>query len=146
MGKVREHDGIRYEVARGGCSLIPGLSNKYVLLDPYEIQTPITGHLAYTDHIALFETGLLKIAEGYSWDGPSGPTIDTENFQRGSLVHDALYELIREEKVPYYVKSSADMLLRRICRCDGMSRFRSTYVYRAVRDGADWAAMPQRRL
>jgi len=40
--------------------------------------------------------GTLAISAGYSWDGPSGPTIDTKTFMRGSLIHDAIYQLIRE--------------------------------------------------
>ena len=41
--------------------------------------------------------GHLIIKRSYAWDGPSGPTIDTKNFMRGSLVHDALYQLMRHE-------------------------------------------------
>ncbi|MGH7536144.1 MAG: DUF1353 domain-containing protein, partial [Gemmatimonadales bacterium] len=37
--------------------------------------------------------GYLTVKEGYAWDGPSGPTVDTKDFMRGSLVHDALYQL-----------------------------------------------------
>jgi len=51
----------------------------------------------------LFKKGLkadsdggLLIKAGYSWDGPSGSAIDTKNFMQGSLVHDALYQLLRE--------------------------------------------------
>lgn len=93
--------------------------------------------------IILTTDGELTIKEHYAWDGPSGPTIDTKNFMRGSLVHDALYQLLRgnhfasnhEETRKY-----ADQLLRDICREDGMSKFRSWYVYRGVRLFAKSAA------
>ena len=48
-----------------------------------------------TPFIVLTMDGLLTINKGYAWDGPSGPTIDTKSFMRGSLVHDALYQLMR---------------------------------------------------
>ena len=50
-------------------------------------ETPID-----TEYITLDSQGNLTIKKGYAWDGPSGPTIDTLTFMRGSLVHDALYQ------------------------------------------------------
>jgi len=47
-------------------------------------------------YLSLSPKGLLRIRTGYSWDGPSGLTIDTKNFMRGSLAHDAMYQLMRE--------------------------------------------------
>ena len=32
---------------------------------------------------------------GYAWDGASGPVIDTDGNLRGSLEHDATYQLLR---------------------------------------------------
>ena len=48
-----------------------------------------------TDFISLSKNGTLRIKAGYAWDGPSGPTIDTKSSMRGSLFHDALYQLLR---------------------------------------------------
>jgi hypothetical protein len=102
---------------------------------------------AEIDHfVRLKVTGELEIGYGYAWDGPSGPTIDTKNFMRGSLVHDALYQLMREEKLDKTTwRKTADEELVRICRQDGMSRVRSWWVLRAVRWFADPAASPERR-
>jgi len=75
----------------------------------------------------------LTIHEGYAWDGASGPTIDTKSFMRGSLVHDALYQLISTKKLGKEHRRDADKVLYRICREDGMSWFRAKYVYYAVR-------------
>lgn len=77
--------------------------------------------------------GKLFISKGYAWDGPSGPTVDTDNFMRGSLIHDALYQLMREEVLPQSARERADEILRDVCIEDGMSRFRAWYVYKAVR-------------
>lgn len=106
---------------------------KYELIHPYSQETGITGYYISTDFLQLETGGKLDIKQEYAWDGPSGPTIDTLNFMRGSLVHDALYQLIRLKMIPYECKTQADMLLRDICREDGMSKFRSWYVYLAVK-------------
>ena len=117
---------------------------KYQLVETHDSsinikpEQPIT-----TDYIELSEEGRLIIKKGYAWDGPSGPTVDTLNFMRGSLVHDALYQLMREkhlDKEKY--RQSADRLLQKICEADGMSRFRAWWVYLGVRWVGDPAADP----
>jgi hypothetical protein len=93
-------------------------------------------------YLAIDDRGLLTLRRGYAWDGPSGPTIHTANFMRGSLIHDALYQLIREGVLPSIARKRADEILRDECRRDGMSRFRSGYVFWAVRFFASGAAAP----
>jgi len=143
--RIRKHNGIEYGVLKSWRSLVPGTNNRYRLLKPAEVQTAIYGFAVRTQYIALFHNGRLALRAGYEWDGPSGCTIDTKTFMRGSLFHDPLFELIRLELIPYWVKASADVLLRQICLADGMSRIRAAYVYHAVRNASDFAAMPQRR-
>ena len=79
-----------------------------------------------TDWISLSKEGILSIRSGYAWDGPSGPTIDTKNTMRGSLVHDALYQLMREGHISdaEEVRILADDELDAILKEDGMSSFR----------------------
>jgi hypothetical protein len=89
----------------------------------------------------------LIVKQGYAWDGPSGPTIDTKNFMRGSLVHDALYQLCREgflEKNTY--RPIADRLLYDLVREDGMNWFRAKYMYWAVRLAANPMARKQPKV
>ena len=86
------------------------------------------------EYLALSEDGKITIRNGYAWDGPSGPTIDTLNFMRGSLVHDALYQLMTEGELDADVcKDQADRLLQRMCKDDGMSSLRAWGVYQGVR-------------
>lgn len=86
-----------------------------------------------TDYLALTADGVLTVKKGYAWDGPSGPTIDSLNFMRGSLVHDALYQLMRERLLDEETyRDPADRLLQKICREDGMSSLRAWWVYQAV--------------
>lgn len=111
---------------------------KYQLIENYEYQLgpewPAITHDWDTDFFYLDHRKLLIIKENYAWDGPSGPTIDTQNFMRGSLVHDALYQMIREG---YLDKDEcrilADQTLYDICRKDGMSWIRANVVYYSVR-------------
>ena len=87
-----------------------------------------------TEFLWLGENGQLIVKQGYAWDGPSGPTIDTKNFMRGSLVHDALYQLIREGHLSKNVwRNVADRELYRMVREDGMWWIRAQFVYWAVR-------------
>jgi len=86
--------------------------------------------------------GKLIIESGYAWDGPSGPSMDTKNFMRGSLIHDALYQLVRERILLPRHRKQIDKILRDICIEDGMSRFRAWYVYRAVRMGGASSIKP----
>ena len=55
---------------------------------------------------------------------------------RGSLVHDALYQLMRQGHLdPEEHREIADEELRRICQEDGMSAIRAWWVYQGVRLG-----------
>lgn len=107
---------------------------KYQLKELYKIRTGITLPQMVSNgaFLELSRNGWLRISYGYSWDGPSGPTIDTKTFMRGSLVHDALYQLMREGFLPQKYRKEADELLRKICLEDGMSKIRAWYVYESV--------------
>lgn len=110
---------------------------KYQLVTGYSIQVGILDHEIRTEHefLRLCPEGRLTILAGYAWDGPSGPAIDTKNFMRGSLVHDALYQLISGGHISADFRKHADQLLRQICREDGMSAVRAWWVYQGVRFG-----------
>ena len=95
--------------------------------------------------IELSTEGVLVIKKGYAWDGPSGPTIDIPSFMRGSLVHDALYQLLREKEIAQKWRDEADEELRRICREDGMWRIYSNWVHWAVRKFGKRGADPESR-
>lgn len=117
---------------------------KYQLKETYTVALDIKPAAPVdTDYIDLDCDGNLTIHEGYAWDGPSGPTIDTLTFMRGSLVHDALYQLMREgclDRNEY--REAADRALQSICKEDGMWALRAWWVYHAVRLFADPAADP----
>ena len=106
---------------------------KYQLQEGYSLEISIRPAAA-NDYIALDPQGALRIAKGYAWDGPSGPTLDTRNFMRGSLVHDALYQLMREGLLDHTIhREAADRILQSLCREDGMTALRAWWVYQGVR-------------
>lgn len=117
---------------------------KYQLKQTYVIVIPIRpAGMISTEYVALTTNGTLSVHNGYAWDGPSGLTIDTLNFMRGSLVHDALYQLMREgllDAARY--RETADRLLQTHCIEDGMSSLRAWWVYQAVRIGGGPSSTP----
>ena len=113
---------------------------KYQLVKTFTVHTDIKGYDIDTRFMKLDEDGLLTIRPGYAWDGPSGPAIDTKNFMRGSLAHDALYQLMRLGFLEIPCRELADKLLVKLCREDGMSRIRAWWVYKTVRAFAGPAA------
>ena len=87
-----------------------------------------------TDWISLTLEGTITLRSGYAWDGPSGPSVDTASFMRGSLIHDALYQLMRLGHLdPERWRDPADRELRRMCREDRMPWIRAWWVYWGVR-------------
>jgi len=117
---------------------------KYQVMKEYSIQIDIKpGKDLSFKYMSLTSGGLLTIKEGYAWDGPSGPTVDTPDFMRGSLVHDVLYQLMRMNALDYKIyRKRADEILRELCLKDGMSTFRAWYVYQAVQWFGESFALP----
>ncbi|KAA3619948.1 MAG: DUF1353 domain-containing protein [Calditrichaeota bacterium] len=120
---------------------------KYQLTATYSVKIkikPETAIKSSSGYVELDAEGNLTITQGYAWDGPSGPTFDTRNFMRGSLIHDALYQLMREKLLDKDThREPADRLLQSMCREDGMSKLRAWWVYKGLRIGGDPAADPE---
>ena len=94
---------------------------KYQLEKDFITEVEIFGESITSLYIELRPDGYLLIRKGYAWDGPSGPTIDTKSFMRGALVHDALYQLMREHNLNRNYRSTADDIMRKFCIKDGMN-------------------------
>lgn len=106
----------------------------YILDKTYSVQTSIfPGRNLFYEEIQLTRCGILRISRRYWWNGPSGPTVDTPDFMRGSLIHDPLCELIEQGLLDPKWRKKADRELLKACLEDGMPKFRARYVYRAVR-------------
>jgi len=88
--------------------------------------------------VKLSKDGTISFRKGYSYDGPSGPTKDTPNSMAPSLVHDGLYQLIKEGLLPTKRnRKLSDKTFLKMLKDNGMSRFRRTLWYLGVRD-AGW--------
>ncbi len=120
---------------------------KYQLASEYRIKIKILPEEnIVTDFIELDATGELKVKNGYAWDGPSGPVIDTKENLRASLIHDALYQLMRVEKLKSRThRKTADRIFRNICKQDGVSRVRANIYYKALRKFGKPAASPENK-
>ena len=117
---------------------------KYQLADDYRIRIRIIpGKAIKTEFIELDLDGNLLIRKGYAWDGPSGPTVDTRNSLRGSLVHDALYQLMRMELIDQACRQDADEIAYGIWREDGIGAWRAGLWRRELRKWAASAADPK---
>lgn len=116
---------------------------KYQLAETYRGTVPICPPAPIrTEWLSLTPTGLLVIRRGYAWDGPSGPTWDTKTGMRGSLIHDALYQLLRQELLPPQFRAVADRVFYDTLREDGMWWARARYWWRGVRLGGGPSADP----
>ena len=118
---------------------------KYQLETDWTYQTSIKGLPFEENFFWLENDGRLCIKRGYCWDGPSGPTLDTKDFMRGSLVHDVLYQAIRLKLLPSFARKNADLELDKILKVDGMFWLRRKYVYYALRAFAAGAARSKPR-
>lgn len=112
------------------CKYRKGGSKKYILLENYEDWIPYKPRYAVeTNYCTIDRAGRIMVWQGYEWDGASGPTIDTDDTMDGSLVHDVLYQLIREGALPYSERKPADKCIRQMCINDGMPVWRANYWY-----------------
>lgn len=129
---------IRYTALRGPFPDLYAQGWRYRLDETYWVQTGIVGYDGGFGPLEIESDGTLSIYPGYMWDGASGPAIQTKTFVRPSLVHDALYQLIREGVLPREARLQADRLLRQHCQEEGMLYIRTLWVYAAVRIAGGW--------
>jgi hypothetical protein len=116
---------------------------KYHLEEDFEIQTVFRpDKKIVTDYATLDIDGILHIFRSYAWDGPSGPTIDRSSNMRGSLPHDVLYQMIRENYLPLSCREEADNLLKKCWIEDGMYEWLATVEVAAVKRWGIGSARP----
>ena len=120
---------------------------KYQLAEGYKITISIKPKFdIQTDFIDLDVNGTLLVKAGYAWDGPSGPVKDTKENMRAYLVHDALYQLMRNDKIKSRThRKAADQEFKDICKADGVSNFTASLYYKALRKFGKPAASPENK-
>ena len=82
--------------------------------------------------IEIGTDGILKIRKKYAWDGAT-LFPDYKSILRASMIHDALYQLMREGVLPQSARAAADAELRKACGVDGMPLFGRWVVWLGVR-------------
>jgi hypothetical protein len=118
---------------------------KYQLASDYTLKIDIKPDIdIVTKFIKLDTQGTLTVFNGYAWDGPSGPVIDTRENMRASLVHDALYQLMRLRLLSAKRdKDRADKLFRKLCIRDGVSHPTAEIYYLGLKLGGEPATDPK---
>jgi len=92
---------------------------------------PKLAYISCSNDYLCLKDGLLTISEGYMWDGASGPTWDDKTNMTGSLVHDALYQILREGEFQgkKFVREYADEVLRDMCIAASKNKFLAKIRY-----------------
>jgi hypothetical protein len=107
---------------------------KYQLASIYGLRTPICPpELIVTEWIELDTHGWLQFSRGYAWDGASGPTIDTPDSMRPSLVHDGFYQLMADGRLSLDHREAVDDFFLKLLLEDGMLPARAQVWHTAVR-------------
>jgi hypothetical protein len=122
---------------------------KYELAESLAVQTDIfgtrlkllSGNIRYA---SLYEDGWLIIECGYQWDGMSGVG-DSKQSMRASLVHDVLYQLMREELLDRKYKDAADKLLQQMLIEDGASKLNAWICYQGVKMFGKKSTYPEKK-
>jgi len=100
---------------------------------PEDIETP---------WIRLNTIGILRLAPGYAWDGPTG-AIDTKNSMKASAAHDALCQLVQCGLLSRSWKYEADQTYVKICVIAGMSRARA-FMHGFIISMHNWTKTPEK--
>ena len=95
--------------------------------------------LVRPEHDIITSYGLLRkdgsgvVFDHYAWDGASGPTWDDKTNMTPSLVHDFLYQLMREGYLPQSAREPTDQTLHNMCVARGMWKERAKCWLKGVR-------------
>lgn len=91
--------------------------------------------------------GILWLFEGYTWNGASGPTLDSNASRQGTAVHDALYYCLSQYPQSNFTRKQADRELLIWGIRGGMNVERALAWYRSVRlAGGLWLKRGKRSL
>lgn len=117
---------------------------KYRTRENYRLPTTIKGHSVEGAYYRLEENGILSISGCYAWNGTSGPVPDTDRNLGASLVHDVLYQMLREGQLPLSLRHEIDRLFGEHCRALGTPRIiAAVYVWGLRVFGEPFATRPQ---
>jgi len=117
---------------------------KYQVDKDFEIQTGIYGQTCMIEYIRLTPDGLLWIKAGYAWNGSNWSSDEDAMF--ASLVHDALYQLMRLGLLSRTVfRKPADALYRDICIAEKLWGPRAKFRYSMLRMFGKGSTYPEKK-
>lgn len=111
---MKYRSGYKYQLAADETILLPDIP----LVSGKVLKAP-RGYDIDTQFIRLTPEGKLTAKNGYAYDGPSGPTLDSKYCMRGPLYHDEGYQLMREKRLPLEFRPYFDALMYIIILEDG---------------------------
>lgn len=138
MSGVGYTTGYKYRLEGNYSTFIPRgiLGDRESIVTPY-FQITRSNH---TQH------DLLTIADGYSWNGMSGPIVDTKRNMVPSLVHDCLYQMLRRGLLPKRSRETIDKLLYQMCVQRGTWRWLAASYLEVLKEFGSAAAETPRKI
>lgn len=119
---------------------------KYQLVEDYVIDIEFSWAVDIeADLVKLAANGMLTVRTGFAWDGVTGLAFDTRNFMRASLVHDALYHLMRQTGTNPKLHEKADELFLNIAKLDGVNPLRARAHYTSLYLARKTGLMPGKK-
>ena len=117
---------------------------KYQLTEQLLFETDIRpGRNVRSRWVELDKCGILRVREGFAWDGASGPVFDRLANMRGGCIHDALYYLMRNGHIPRNLWRAADLEYAKALREDGAWRITVAVDLFGLKLAAGRAAHPR---
>ena len=107
---------------------------KYRMLEFYFIaQSGIKGLFIDTVDGTLHPDGRLFVKADFYWDGPSGPTVDTDDTMGPSAGHDLLYKWLKLGLLAEKMRRKVDKMYKQLLRKSGTSYLRRSAHFLGVR-------------
>jgi hypothetical protein len=98
----------------------------------FRFNIPAPGYAGNFETIHFEKNGNVTVFPGFSWDGASGPTVDTPDTVPAALGHDVMYKLMGQRLLPTTYKEYADKWFYDRLIADGVLGFRAFAWYKAV--------------
>ncbi len=116
---------------------------KYTTRKHLKLQSSIKGYEFTHPMMRMEKDGTFYIKARYSYDGASGPTIDTKSSMRGAAGHDGIYQATRLKLLPISCRALADNDIERWTCEDGMFGWRAKCWHFFLGLGGGPAANPR---
>jgi hypothetical protein len=113
------------------------LQNKQIF-KKVTFKTKVTGFIVKTPYYELRANGQITLFRDYCWNGNTGLPLALESkwlqcMLPGSAGHDALYQILKEKRIPKSYRKEADVFLKDKWIADGTPKAIALSGYATVR-------------